>query len=44
VEISSSLKAVIHKHLLIMLGSGVKLYFELASRRRKRLLTMVAAV
>jgi len=43
-EISSSLNAAIQRHLLTTLGSGLKLYLELASRRRKRLLTIVAAV
>jgi hypothetical protein len=41
---SSSLRAAIQRHLLIMLGSVLKRYFELASRRRRRLLTIMAAV
>ena len=42
--ISSSLSAANHKHFPSTSGSILKLYFELASRRRSRFLTIVAAV
>lgn len=41
---SSSLSAASQRHLLRIWGSTLKVYLELASRRRRRFLTMVAAV
>lgn len=42
--ISSSLSAASHKHLLIIFGSALNVYFELASKSRRRLFTIMAAV